>query len=77
MAAMRQEKIERRLEVLERIFIPPRCITCCHWDRFLILHIDGDSNEVVSQSHPDTCPTCGRVVQSMRELRIVGYVGDG
>lgn len=74
---MRQEAIERRLEVLERKLAPPKCITCHQWDLYLIVHIDGYTNREVSRSHPDTCPTCGRTVQSMRELRIVGCVSDG
>lgn len=64
---MRTDRLRRlsRLEALQ-----PGCRTCGnHPTR--IVEIDGDRDEVLSETMPETgCPTCGRPV--WRTIQIVG-----
>jgi len=68
---MNNHEIERRLEDLEGRFAYRGCDTCIGWTGYLVLTIDGQTDEEISRSHPGTCPTCDREIRLFREYHII------
>jgi len=68
---MNNHGIERRLEDLEGRFAYRGCDTCITWTGYLVLTIDGQTDEEISRSHPGTCPTCDREIRLFREYHII------
>jgi len=60
----------RRLEALGTRFAYRGCDTCITWNGHLLVTIDGETDEEISRSHPDSCPTCGREIPVRRELHL-------
>ncbi len=68
---MSNQEIERRLQNLEGRFAYCGCDTCITWTGHLVVMIDGETDEEISRSHPDMCPTCGREIRLFREYHII------
>ena len=65
--------IQSRLNRLTAAFPPPRCPSCGNAPSRLVF-IDGRTNEVVSESVPESgCPDCGR--QPYCEIHVVSEEG--
>jgi len=61
----------RRLEALETRFVYRGCDVCITWTGHLLVTIDGETDEEISRSHPDVCPTCGREIPVFRRLHVI------
>jgi len=61
----------RRLEALEARFVYLGCDDCITWTGYLVVMIDGETDEEISRSYPKSCPTCGRTIPTFREIHIV------
>jgi len=76
---MNSHEIERRLQALEGRFAYRGCDTCITWTGYLVVMIDGQTDEEISRSHPDVCPICGREIPVFRRLHVItgGYIAGG
>lgn len=68
---MSNQEIERRLQNLEGRFAYRGCDTCITWTGHLVVTTDGGTNEEISRSHPETCPTCSREIRAFRTYHII------